>query len=246
MPSGQPHPPPPPVDTPNPNPSTTPLPHIVKSRTSPPAPGLPYSVHTAPLYGMLLPHCTAPCPPYHHAQCTALTAHTSCRIDVSLDAKATGEAYMAITAKHPGLAALFVSVDADKGKALAYAGVPDAIVGKIKVRFAGQGCGAVAVQCVHGCGAVQAGLWVWVCGDGCFGGAGAGCSTAIVFVHAGHPDALFWKRVHGNSSSSRLCQAASYHRTRRGSAPAAVCSDAVQRTVAAALVTGAPARLVRA
>ncbi|GFR48410.1 hypothetical protein Agub_g10304, partial [Astrephomene gubernaculifera] len=54
------------------------------------------------------------------------------RLDVGLDTKATAEACAAITAKHPTLAALFVSVDAEKGKALAYAGVPDALISKIK------------------------------------------------------------------------------------------------------------------
>ncbi|KAG2427688.1 hypothetical protein HYH02_014520, partial [Chlamydomonas schloesseri] len=54
------------------------------------------------------------------------------RLDVGLDQKATGEACAAIAAKHPALSALFVSVDGEKGKALAYAAVPDAITDKLK------------------------------------------------------------------------------------------------------------------
>ncbi|KXZ50323.1 hypothetical protein GPECTOR_17g962 [Gonium pectorale] len=58
--------------------------------------------------------------------------YVAARLDVGLDTKATTEACSAIAAKHPTLAALFVSVDADKGKALAYAAVPDAITAKLK------------------------------------------------------------------------------------------------------------------
>ena len=47
-----------------------------------------------------------------------------------MDTRATGEACCAIIAKHPTMAALFVSVDAEKGKALAYAAVPDSVLDK--------------------------------------------------------------------------------------------------------------------
>ncbi len=65
----------------------------------------------------------------HHSPFPSLSP---CSLDVGLDTKATTEAYSAIAAKHPALPALFVSVDTDKGKALAYAGVPDALTGRIK------------------------------------------------------------------------------------------------------------------
>ncbi|GLC41498.1 hypothetical protein PLESTB_001005000 [Pleodorina starrii] len=54
------------------------------------------------------------------------------RLDVGLDTKAVGEACCAISAKHPTLASLFVSVDAEKGKALAYAAVPDSMTDRLK------------------------------------------------------------------------------------------------------------------
>ncbi|KAI8469604.1 MAG: tRNA synthetases class II (A)-domain-containing protein [Monoraphidium minutum] len=59
--------------------------------------------------------------------------HLVRRIDVGADPKALAEAVAAITKKHgDALAALLISVDADKGKVLAYAGVPDALLPKIK------------------------------------------------------------------------------------------------------------------
>ncbi|KAG2437150.1 hypothetical protein HXX76_005817, partial [Chlamydomonas incerta] len=61
------------------------------------------------------------------AAAAAGKAFVVARLDVGLDQKATGEACAAIAAKHPGLSSLFVSVDGEKGKALAYATVPDAI-----------------------------------------------------------------------------------------------------------------------
>ncbi|EFJ48362.1 hypothetical protein VOLCADRAFT_120886 [Volvox carteri f. nagariensis] len=54
------------------------------------------------------------------------------RLDVGLDTRAVGEACSAIIAKHSTLAALFVSVDAEKGKALAYAAVPDSVTDRLK------------------------------------------------------------------------------------------------------------------
>ncbi|GLI61130.1 hypothetical protein VaNZ11_003405 [Volvox africanus] len=54
------------------------------------------------------------------------------RLDVGLDTRAIGEACSAISAKHPLLAALFISVDSEKGKALAYASVPDVATDKLK------------------------------------------------------------------------------------------------------------------
>ncbi|KAG2485170.1 hypothetical protein HYH03_016060 [Edaphochlamys debaryana] len=54
------------------------------------------------------------------------------RLDVGLDTKAMAEACNAVAAKHPAMAVLFVSVDEEKGRALAYAAVPDSVVGKLK------------------------------------------------------------------------------------------------------------------
>lgn len=54
------------------------------------------------------------------------------QIPVGLDAKAVTEAWNAITAKHPTLAAVLLSGDADKDKVLVYAGVPEALTPKIK------------------------------------------------------------------------------------------------------------------
>ena len=55
------------------------------------------------------------------------------RVGAGGDAKALAAAAAAITAKHgDALAALLLSVDADKGKVLAYAGVPDALLPKLK------------------------------------------------------------------------------------------------------------------
>lgn len=54
------------------------------------------------------------------------------RVDVGSDMKALIEAWSAISSSHKGLCALMVSVDTDAGKVLAYAGVPDGLVGKIK------------------------------------------------------------------------------------------------------------------
>ncbi len=54
------------------------------------------------------------------------------RVDVGSDMKALIEAWSAISSSHKGLCALMVSVDADNSKVLAYAGVPDALVAKIK------------------------------------------------------------------------------------------------------------------
>lgn len=46
--------------------------------------------------------------------------------------QAVTEAWNAITAKHPSMCAMLMSADAEKGKVLAYAGVPDAVVAKLK------------------------------------------------------------------------------------------------------------------
>ena len=52
---------------------------------------------------------------------------------MGLDPKALTEAWNAITAKHgEAVCALLVSVDDDKGKVLAYAGVPAGLSSKIK------------------------------------------------------------------------------------------------------------------
>eukprot|EP00798_Chlamydomonas_sp_ICE-L_P016393 gene16393-22595_t len=53
-------------------------------------------------------------------------------IDVDADTKATTEAWNAVSAKHPGLCAMFISPDAVKGKVLVYAGVPQECTNKIK------------------------------------------------------------------------------------------------------------------
>jgi len=59
--------------------------------------------------------------------------HIVRRVDVGLDPKALTEAWNAITAKHgEAVCALLVSVDDDKGKVLAYAGVPAGLSSKIK------------------------------------------------------------------------------------------------------------------
>ncbi|KIZ04229.1 alanyl-tRNA synthetase [Monoraphidium neglectum] len=59
--------------------------------------------------------------------------HVVRRIDVGTDPKALAQAVTAITSKHgDALAALLISVDAEKGKVLAYAGVPDGLLPKIK------------------------------------------------------------------------------------------------------------------
>lgn len=54
------------------------------------------------------------------------------RVDVGLDPKALTEAWTAISAKHPGIAAVLVSVDVEKGKVLVYGGVPGALQGTLK------------------------------------------------------------------------------------------------------------------
>lgn len=54
------------------------------------------------------------------------------QIDVGLDPKALTEAWNAISSKHTSMAVLLISTDEQKGKVLAYAGVPDGLVGKIK------------------------------------------------------------------------------------------------------------------
>mmetsp|Transcript_23994 Transcript_23994/g.42834 ORF Transcript_23994/g.42834 Transcript_23994/m.42834 type:complete len:1188 (-) Transcript_23994:165-3728(-) len=59
-------------------------------------------------------------------------AYLVTRVDVGLDTKATTEAFAAIAAKHPTLPALFISVDGEKAKALAYAGVPNDMTDKLK------------------------------------------------------------------------------------------------------------------
>lgn len=60
-------------------------------------------------------------------------SHVVTRVDVGIDAKALTEAWNAITGKHgDNLCALLVSVDDEKQKVLAYAGVPNNFVAKIK------------------------------------------------------------------------------------------------------------------
>lgn len=51
---------------------------------------------------------------------------------MGLDTRAIGEACVAISRKHPTLASLFVSVDVEKGKGLAYAAVPDFKTDRLK------------------------------------------------------------------------------------------------------------------
>ncbi|GBF94304.1 alanyl-tRNA synthetase [Raphidocelis subcapitata] len=67
------------------------------------------------------------------AAAAAGARHVVRRVGVGADAKALAAAVAAIAAKHgDALAALLVSVDEEKGKVLAYAGVPDALLPKIK------------------------------------------------------------------------------------------------------------------
>lgn len=54
------------------------------------------------------------------------------QISVGTDVKAMTNAWNAISNKHSGLAAVLISADTDADKALVYAGVPDALVGKLK------------------------------------------------------------------------------------------------------------------
>ncbi|CAG9461148.1 unnamed protein product [Pedinophyceae sp. YPF-701] len=49
-----------------------------------------------------------------------------------IDGKTLGEAFVAITKAHADMCALFVSADADKGKVLALAGVPESVQAKLK------------------------------------------------------------------------------------------------------------------
>ncbi|KAL6760811.1 tRNA synthetases class II (A)-domain-containing protein [Haematococcus lacustris] len=53
------------------------------------------------------------------------------KLDIGGDAKAATEAWIAITAKHAGLAAFITSADVDKGKVVVYAGVPKALQSKL-------------------------------------------------------------------------------------------------------------------
>lgn len=54
------------------------------------------------------------------------------RVDVGIDPKAVTEACVTLMKKHSELAVMIWSVDEGKNKALAYAGVPDALQKKLK------------------------------------------------------------------------------------------------------------------
>jgi len=54
------------------------------------------------------------------------------QMSVGAEVKPVTEAWYAITAKHSNMAALLLSSDMEKGKVLAYAGVPDALQSKLK------------------------------------------------------------------------------------------------------------------
>jgi len=66
------------------------------------------------------------------AAAAAGQSYVVAQMAVGLDAKAVTEAWNAITAKHPAMAAALLSTDAEKDKVLVYAGVPDSLVAKIK------------------------------------------------------------------------------------------------------------------
>jgi alanyl-tRNA synthetase len=53
---------------------------------------------------------------------------------VGIDVKVVTEAWNAITAAYPEMAAMIVSSDTEKGKALAYAGVPACLLPKISAQ----------------------------------------------------------------------------------------------------------------
>lgn len=59
-------------------------------------------------------------------------SHVVTRVEVGLDTKAVAEAWNAISAQYPELCALLISVDDEKQKALAYAGVPQSLTSKLK------------------------------------------------------------------------------------------------------------------
>lgn len=59
-------------------------------------------------------------------------AYCTVTVSVGLDTKAVTEAWNAVAAKHPEMAAIFFSVDEEKGKVLVYAGVPAQLVSKLK------------------------------------------------------------------------------------------------------------------
>jgi alanyl-tRNA synthetase len=65
------------------------------------------------------------------AAVTAGRSFLVARIDVGTDAKALAEAAAAVAAKHPAVAAMLWSVDAEKERVLAFAAVPEALAGRI-------------------------------------------------------------------------------------------------------------------